>query len=134
MKRLNNLRISSKLAVAFTILLVMVGIGGSVGLRNVWKMADIMDQDYRQLHFHIVDLSNIYAEVSDGRHNALLSHLTDDESLKKSLENRVHQSESKTQDLINVYIKHEQNPDEWAAISTFVNSPGGIQGCEGGKP
>ncbi len=123
MKRVfSNLKISNKLAVIFITLLVMMGVGGSVGLYNAVQIANVTELLYVEFFKRTATLRSIENELLSQRQELFLHTIITEGSSKTFLEGSIGKHRNRIKRLIDEYKSLGINEKSKEAFDDLVRN------------
>ncbi len=122
MMRLAEMKISNKIAAIFIVLMLVMGIGGSVGLYNASKIAEVTSLLYSDSFKRTETLSTLEKEFMSQRQEVFLHIIVADEGSKSFLESSIKERRAKIEKLLEEYKRHSLDTHIRGALKRFTTN------------
>ena len=115
-----SLKISNKLAVIFIVLLAMMGIGGSVGLYNATRIAQVTRDLYGNFYQRSETLSAMEREFMGQRQELLLHTIVTKKGSRTFLENSIYERRETIASLLQKYGRYDMDDETKVMLKDFT--------------
>ena len=125
-----SLKISNKLAVIFIVLLAMMGVGGSVGLYNATRIAQVTRDLYGNFYQRSETLSAMEREFVGQRQELLLHTIVTKQGSRAFLENSIYERRETIASLLQKYGRYEMDDETKMILKDFTAALFGYWGVQ----